>query len=161
MRRNESLATLGPEDEFSGAVGELLLKFPFLVAMFLLVLNDYVIKPSGNMSLLAGKLSNIAGLFAMPILLYVGLRVFLKGSCVKQLSLLSTTLVGVVFVLWESSAWFHNLYSVVLRSLLEFLPYTVLYHPTQDVSDLLCLPSLLCAHRFLLYYQREGRIAKK
>lgn len=120
-----------------------------LVSLVVLVVNDWVLKPRLGPSVLTGKLSDIAGLAAAPVVLtaLVGLALLAAnklGARVQAhlthrrlvVSIIATGAVFAAIKLWpRASQWFVDALSVV-RPASVFL----------DRTDLLCLPALLIAY---------------
>lgn len=122
---------------------------PFLCAMIALILNDHLLKPLGLFPLIHSKLSNIAGLFAMPVLLFLPMVWAFPKVSTARLSWIACVAVGVVFSLWEASPTFHAWYVQGVRAVLGFFSIPWKYRATPDPTDLICLPMLLLSHHYI------------
>lgn len=120
-----------------------------LLALVVLVVNDWVLKPRLGPSVVTGKLSDIAGLVAAPVVLtaLVGLALLVakklgaraRPHLTHRRLVISIAATGAVFAaikLWpRAQQWFVDALSFV--------------RPAQvymDRTDLLCLPALVIAY---------------
>jgi hypothetical protein len=120
-----------------------------LLSLVLLVVNDWVLKPRLGPSAVTGKLSDVAGLAAAPVVLtaLVGLVLLLGNKLGLRVQphlthrrlIIAIVATGGVFAaikLWpRASAWFVDALSVVR-------PAQVML----DRTDLFCLPALAIAY---------------
>jgi hypothetical protein len=120
-----------------------------LLALVVLVVNDWVLKPRLGPSAITGKLSDVSGLVAAPVVLtaLVGLALLaakkLGASVEPHLThrrlVIATVATGAVFAAIKLSAraagWFVDALSIV-RPASVYL----------DRTDLLCLPALAIAY---------------
>lgn len=110
-------------------------RLPLLVAILALALNDHVLK-SAFPGVLTGKLSDVAGLFAFPLVVWAGVDLPSSGRPRARLSLLAALALFTTlsFLLLKTSPSARALY---LGAYSAFLWPTVV---APDVTDLVCLP---------------------
>ncbi len=120
-----------------------------LVSLVVLVVNDWILKPRLGPSVITGKLSDISGLVAAPVVLtaLLGLALLVARKLGARVDphltqrrlVIAIAATGAVFAaikLWpRASAWFVDALSVV-RPASVYL----------DRTDLLCLPALAIAY---------------
>lgn len=111
----------------------------WLGAVALLALNDHVLKGAGVLpGVVTGKLSDVAGLFAAPLLLAVLLRVSSRRAWAA-----AHILIGLVFAAIQVSVPAADLWSSVMG--LVGFPWAI----TSDPTDLLTLPALALSYRWV------------
>jgi hypothetical protein len=116
-----------------------------LIALIVLVVNDWILKPRLGPSALTGKLSDLAGLIAAPVVLTAAIGLVLRLARRKDPFLthrrlvLSIAATGAGFAavkLSERAAeWFTRVLSLVRHAEVYL-----------DRTDLLCLPGLAIAY---------------
>ena len=118
-----------------------------LVAVGALVLNDHLLKPSGAVPLVAGKLSDVAGLLIAPVVLAACLRAL--GWRPLMAARFSVAVLGLGFTVLQLSPAFAYQFDAVYSACAARLGLVV--RPTVcDPLDLLALPTLILAYRFAL-----------
>jgi hypothetical protein len=117
---------------------DLLAAYPFVGALAVLLLNDFVLKEAwGN--LITGKLSDFAGLFVFPL--------FWTAVLPRYRTLVHCG-TGALFVWWKLPVS-----EPLIASWNSWAPLTV--GRTADVSDLLALTSVACAYHFSSASRRQ------
>jgi hypothetical protein len=112
-----------------------------LAALVLLVANDYVLKPWGGVPWLSGKLSDVAGLFLLPLAFFV-LASLLTKRRLGLAGLAGLVAVGVCFALVKTWPAFNGLYSSCVARLLGGIGLDTALSIRVDPTDLLALPAL-------------------
>ena len=126
----------------------------WLIAVGMLALNDHVLKGSGwAPGWLTGKLSDVVGLFAAPVLLAVLLRV--RG---RRAWAACHVAIGVVFGGIQVSTGFADAWSTAMG--LVGFPWVI----TSDLTDLFALPLLALSHavipKLALHTKKRARAAE-
>ena len=116
-----------------------------LAALVLLVVNDWVLKPRLGPSAVTGKLSDVAGLIAAPVVLTAAIGLVLRVArrpdpfLTHRRLVLSIAATGAVFAAVKLSercaGWFTRALSVIRHAEVYL-----------DRTDLWCLPALLIAY---------------
>lgn len=77
--------------------GSQLLSIPIIVALLAMLFNDRVLKNSGKLPLLSGKLSDMAGLFVLPVIAISTLELIFRRLFGTTWVLLIAILTGIAF----------------------------------------------------------------
>jgi len=109
-----------------------------LLALAVLVVNDWLLKPRFGPSLLTGKLSDIAGLIFAPVVLSAAIGLVLRKPLTPRRLYLCTAATGLGFAAVKLSA---TAAGWMVAALSVWRPASVYL----DRTDLLCLPALLIA----------------
>ena len=109
-----------------------------LLAVLLLVVNDWILKERFGPSLVTGKLSDVAGLIFAPVVLSAAIGLVLRKHLTRRRLYLCIAATGIGFASVKLSAtaagWMVSVLSL-------WRPASVYL----DRTDLLCLPALLVA----------------
>lgn len=125
-------------------------RLPLLLAILALALNDHVLKAAWP-GLLTGKLSDVTGLFAFPLVVWAGVDLLSKKRAGLPLLGVLSVLTAVLFLLLKTSASARALFVDA---------YAAVAWPTvvaPDLTDLACLPMPLLAWAYGAWHlQRPG-----
>lgn len=129
-----------PNDRF-----RLLIQPAFLLALIVLVVNDHYLK-SAYPGWLTGKLSDFAGLFMLPILIYAIAGKWLRTN--RGLVTLHVA-IGAAFVIWKIAA-----VEIMFAAIYQVLPID-LPGRVKDASDLYALVMLPLSYFYIRRFRNE------
>jgi hypothetical protein len=109
-----------------------------LLAILLLVVNDWILKEHFGPSAITGKLSDIGGLIFAPVVLSAAIGLVLRKKLTKRRLYLCIAATGIGFASVKLSA---TAAGWMVAALSHWRPASVYL----DRTDLLCLPALLVA----------------
>lgn len=127
-------------------------RLPLLLAILGLALNDHVLKAAWP-GLLTGKLSDVTGLFAFPLVVWAGVDLLSKKRAGLPLLGVLSVLTAVLFLLLKTSPAARALYEGVYAAVAW--PTVV----TPDVTDLVCLPMPFLAWRYGAWHLARPGVA--
>jgi hypothetical protein len=109
-----------------------------LLAVLLLVVNDWILKPRFGPSIVTGKLSDIAGLIFAPVVLSAAIGLVLRKHLTRRRLYLCIAATGICFAATKLS---YTAAGWLVAALSWWRPASVYV----DHTDLFCLPALLVA----------------
>lgn len=126
----------------------LLLRWPYVLAVAALALNDGVLKGSSP-SLLTGKLSDFAGLFFAPVLMLTIVEIvplMREHRTFRTRRLFCYGLIGTVFSAAQVSAWGALVYEWAFLPARWIPTWRGGFALTQDPTDLVALVALVASY---------------
>ena len=109
-----------------------------LLAVLLLVVNDWLLKPRFGPSFVTGKLSDLAGLVFAPVVLSAAIGLVVRRPLTRRRLYACVAATGICFAATKLSA---TAAGWLVAALSWWRPASVYVDPT----DLFCLPALLVA----------------
>jgi hypothetical protein len=138
--------------------GEFLLRPEPLAAAALIALNDFWLKPR-HPGVLSGKLSDVGLCFLFPVLVAAVVEWVLRLATLRiafaprrGVYVLSSCLAAAYFILIKAFPWGAQLHVQMLSWLFPSRSFAA----TADPTDLLCLPLVFVAYRFLVKTSWRG-----